>query len=129
MRCGANTDTDLRELWRRIVFSVAVSNTDDHLRNHGFLLTKRGWVLSPAYDVNPNPEGHGLSLNISDTDNSLDFDLAMEVAPLFRVGESEALDIRKKVSSVVARWRKYASGAGIGHAEQDVMATAFRVAT
>lgn len=128
MRCGAKPDTDLRELWRRIVFSIAVSNTDDHLRNHGFLLTQRGWELSPAYDINPNPEGQGLSLNISDTDNSLDFELAMDVAPLFRVGESDALVIRKKVSSVVARWRKYASGAGIGHTEQDVMATAFRAA-
>ena len=123
-----NVDGNLVELFRRTVFNIAVSNCDDHLRNHGFLLTQRGWELSPAYDINPNPEGQGLSLNISDTDNSLDFELAMDVAPLFRVGESDALAIRKKVSSVVARWRKYASGAGIGHTEQDVMATAFRAA-
>jgi len=68
---GANVNADLEELWKRIVFSISVSNTDDHLRNHGFLLTERGWILSPAYDINPNETGLGLSLNISESDNSL----------------------------------------------------------
>ena len=99
----------------------------DHLHNHGFLLAESGWELSPAYDINPNPQGHGLSLNISDTDNSLDFELAMEVAPFFRVGDSEAKKILDKVSSTVAKWRRYATGAGIGHAEQEEMEPAFRV--
>jgi len=127
MRYGARPDVDLRELWRRIVFSIAVSNTDDHLRNHGFLLAESGWELSPAYDINPNPQGHGLSLNITDTDNSLDFELAMDVAPFFRIGDSEAKKILDKVSSTVAKWRRYATGAGIGHAEQEEMEPAFRV--
>ncbi len=67
---------DLSQLWRRILFSVAVSNTDDHLRNHGFLLTPAGWVLSPAYDINPNPAGPaGLTLNIDEVDNSLNISI------------------------------------------------------
>ena len=57
IRKGANVDADLQELFRRIVFSICISNTDDHLRNHGFILTQGGWTLSPAYDINPNPKG------------------------------------------------------------------------
>lgn len=123
---GASPDCDLQELWRRIVFSIAVSNTDDHLRNHGFLLTDAGWRLSPAYDLNPNPQGGGLSLNISDHDNSLDFALAQEVAPFFRVTASDADKILKKITDTVARWRDYAARAGISHSEQLDMKTAFR---
>ncbi len=107
MRYGARPDADLHELWRRIVFSIAVSNTDDHLRNHGFLLAKSGWELSPAYDINPNPQGHGLSLNITDTENSLDFEFAMEVAPFFRISATEAKKILNKVGSTVGKWRRY----------------------
>ena len=59
-RNGANIESDLTELWQRIVFNVFVSNTDDHLRNHGFILTARGWILSPAFDINPNEDGSGL---------------------------------------------------------------------
>ena len=60
---GGNPNPDLEELWRRIVFSICVSNTDDHLRNHGFILTESGWVLSPAYDINPNETGTGLGIS------------------------------------------------------------------
>jgi len=84
---GAQTDVDLRELWSRIVFNILVSNTDDHLRNHGFILVPgKGWRLSEAYDVNPVPESQGLKLNISEADNALDLELARSVAPYFRVG-------------------------------------------
>ncbi|MGD2034465.1 MAG: HipA domain-containing protein, partial [Bacteroidales bacterium] len=75
---GANVNDDLKELWRRIVFNICVSNTDDHLRNHGFILTPQGWILSPAYDINPTEHATGLKLNISEADNSLSLDLAME---------------------------------------------------
>jgi len=126
MRYGAKPTEDLRELWTRIVFSIAVSNTDDHLRNHGFLLTDSGWILSPAYDLNPNPHGCGLSLNITDSDNSLDFSLAMEVAPLFRMEIHEAATVLKKVRSVVSAWRNYADHVGISHGEQEEMRLAFR---
>lgn len=77
---GSNPTEDIRELWKRIVFSVGVSNTDDHLRNHGFILTpNQGWRLSPAFDINPTPDGHGLDLNIDEENNVLSFDLCMEV--------------------------------------------------
>lgn len=65
---GAQTATDLEQLWRRIVFNIAVSNTDDHLRNHGFILDKKGWKLSPAYDLNPVTPANGLHLNIMESD-------------------------------------------------------------
>ena len=81
---GAQTDTDLHQLWSRIVFNLLVSNTDDHLRNHGFILVPgKGWRLSEAYDMNPVPESHGLKLNISEADNAMDLDLARSVAPIF----------------------------------------------
>ena len=73
MRYGECADADLRELWSRIVFSVAIGNTDDHLRNHGFLLSAAGWRLSPCYDINPDPRPAGLSLAIDEHDNSMGF--------------------------------------------------------
>ncbi len=67
------------------MFSIAVTNTDDHLRNHGFLFDQKGLRLSPMYDVNPNPDGVGLSLNIDDMDNSLSFDVAIDTAKYFDI--------------------------------------------
>ena len=126
MRYGAEPERDLRELWRRIVFSIAVSNTDDHLRNHGFLLSNAGWRLSPAYDINPNSQGYGLSLNISESDNALDFSLARQVAPDFRLSIREAESILKKTTGTVSRWKTYANAVGIPRSEQETMQTAFR---
>ncbi len=127
IRHGAAVEKDLEELWRRIVFSIAVKNTDDHLRNHGFLLTGKGWTLSPAYDINPNEYGKGLSLNISDTDNSLDLDLALEVAGLFRIDDKKANKIIKQVTIAVSDWKKIAAKYKISKAEQDRMAAAFEL--
>lgn len=126
-RQGAQPVSDLEELWRRIVFSIAVSNTDDHLRNHGFLFTENGWILSPAYDLNADPTGNGLSLNISETDNALNFDLALEVAPYFRIKPQSANKIMHEVTSAVRGWKKHASALGIARTEQEIMAAAFRV--
>ncbi len=123
---GANVKDDLAELFRRIVFPIAVSNTDDHLRNHGFILTKQGWILSPAYDINPNPYGTGLKLNISEEDNSLDFDLVLSVAPYFRLTEKEALGIIEDIKSVVSNWETIASRYQIPKSEQVLMSVAFR---
>ena len=123
---GANVKEDLTELFRRIVFSIAVSNTDDHLRNHGFILTKQGWVLSPAYDINPNPYGTGLKLNISEEDNSLDFDLALSVAPYFRLTEKEALGIIRNIKSVISEWEAIAIKYQISKSERDMMSSAFK---
>ena len=122
---GGNANEDLEQLWRRIVFSICVSNTDDHLRNHGFILTKFGWVLSPAYDINPVETGTGLKLNISDSDNTLDLDLAMEVHPFFRLTEAKALEIIEENKNAVRDWRKIASQYGISKAEQELKSRAF----
>lgn len=122
---GANVDADLEELWRRIVFSICISNTDDHLRNHGFILSPKGWALSPAYDINPVETGTGLSLNISDSDNSLDLELAIEVCAFFRISEDRANKIIIEVTSAVKDWRKVANKHGISKAEQEMKSQAF----
>ena len=122
---GTQVNKDLEELWRRIVFNISVSNTDDHLRNHGFLLEGNGWILSPAYDMNPEEEGTGLSLNISDTDNALDLDLAMEVLPYFRLDEKRGNEIVHKVTSAVSEWRILAKEMGIARTESELKERAF----
>ena len=125
---GARVEEDLMELWRRIVFSICVSNTDDHLRNHGFLLSEEGWVLSPAYDINPNEFGRALSLNISEDDNALDIDLALEVSEYFRLSEKRAEEIVNEVKLSVRNWRTLANKYGISRSEQDIKAIAFQKA-
>lgn len=128
MQQGAEADKDLEQLWKRIVFSICVSNTDDHLRNHGFLLQQRGWVLSPAFDVNPNPHGDGLKLNISETDNSQDLKLAKEAAEYFRVKAARADQLISAIVISVKNWRSISKYAGISSNDQDRMAAAFRIA-
>ncbi len=123
---GANAQEDLRQLWKRIVFSISISNTDDHLRNHGFLLTKKGWILSPAYDINPVEDAIGLKLNISENDNSLDFDLALEVASYFRINKVDAENEINNIKKIVSNWRNIASKLGISRIEQESKSDAFR---
>src|SRR5579871_6172183 len=126
---GANTDNDLEELWRRIVFFIAVKNTDDHLRNHGFILVPgSGWILSPAYDVNPVHHRTGLTLNISENDNSLDFDLALSVAKYFRLNEQRSQTIISEIKKAVLGWQKIAIQLSIPRSEQELMASAFEKA-
>jgi serine/threonine-protein kinase HipA len=124
---GAKTKSDLSQLWRRIVFNIAVSNTDDHLRNHGFLFTKKGWVLSPAYDMNPVIHSTGLHLNIDQHDNSLSFDLAFKVIPYFQLNQLDADKIYKEVLESVKNWTIEANKIGISRNEQKLMANAFRL--
>ena len=126
---GVHTDADLRELWSRIVFNVLVSNTDDHLRNHGFILVLgKGWRLSEAYDMNPVPESHGLKLNISEADNALSLDLVRSVAPYFRVDAKAEQEIIERSRGVVKQWPKIAARLGIPTREQYRMASAFGLA-
>jgi len=129
MRHGATPQADLAELWRRIVFNICVSNTDDHLRNHGFILaTKEGWRLSPAYDMNPNPQGDGLTLNITENDNRLDLGLALEVAESFHLELSHAQELLEVVCHAVKQWRQVATRQKISKMEQEKMALAFQQA-
>lgn len=127
MNNGAQVDSDLEELWRRIVFNICVSNTDDHLRNHGFLLTKNGWVLSPAYDINPVETGTGLKLNISENDNSLDLNLAIDVCSFFRLSKKRANEILDEVLNAVSKWKIVATKYGISRVEQEIKSMAFKV--
>jgi serine/threonine-protein kinase HipA len=123
---GANVTDDLAQLWRRIVFSICVSNTDDHLRNHGFILTNEGWILSPAYDINPVETGTGLKLNINENDNSLDLELALEVCQYFRLKDKRAKEIIEEVKSAVSNWREIANKYQISRSEQELKSRAFR---
>ena len=125
---GAYVDRDLEQLWRRIVFFICVSNTDDHLRNHGFLLRKTGWELAPAYDMNPVETLHGLKLNISETDNAQSLELAMEVTPYFRIKPKKAKIIIREMIAQVKKWRMIASEMGISLREQNRKAGAFSIA-
>lgn len=122
---GTNVDENLQQLWRRIVFNIAVSNTDDHLRNHGLILNEKGWELSPAYDLNPSTEKDGLALNIDMDDNSLNFDLAKSVGEFFRLSESEMETIIEEVLTVVSDWKSVAKQIGIPNKEQLLMESAF----
>lgn len=122
---GAQTKTDLAQLWRRIVFNIAVSNTDDHLRNHGFLLTKKGWKLSPAYDLNPIVGKQGLHLNITDTSNALDYALAFDVIDFFRLSLEEATSIYDEVLKAVKNWPSVANKLAISRNEQLTKQDAF----
>src|SRR5690606_17934303 len=128
MRHGAEANKDLEQLWRRIVFYICVSNTDDHLRNHGFLLRDGGWVLSPAYDINPVATGGGLALNISKEDNSQSLDLARSVAPVFRVDEGRSTVIIGEVINAVRDWAELAKKLKLPSREISQMKNAFRVA-
>jgi serine/threonine-protein kinase HipA len=125
-RYGENVAADLRELWSRIAFSVAVGNADDHLRNHGFLLGKRGWRLSPLFDVNPQPGATHLSLNITENDNRMDFELVREVAPFFRLDQSSADGILSHLRDVVSRWQSHARRYASTSADIDRMRSAFQ---
>ena len=118
---------DLAQLWRRMVFNIAISNTDDHFRNHGFILTENGWQLSPAYDINPSVDKEGLSLNIDMDDNSLDYELAKSVGVYFRLKESDMGGILTEVLQSVKNWQTIAEKIGISRREQDEMERAFRV--
>jgi hypothetical protein len=110
-----------------IVFYICISNVDDHLRNHGFILQPNGWILSPAFDINPVANGNGLKLNISESDNSQDLALAKSVAEYFRVKPDRADIIIKEVISAVKGWQQEANTLGISTREQAIMKNAFRI--
>ncbi len=122
---GSQNVVDLQQLWRRIIFNICVSNTDDHLRNHGFLLTEKGWILSPAYDLNPSVDKDGLSLQINETDNALDFDLAREVGVYFEMLPQQMDACIAEVSAAVNQWERVADELGIRRSEKELMAPAF----
>ena len=123
---GAHPKDDIKELWKRIVFSIAVSNTDDHFRNHGFILENDGWSLSPMYDVNPDLYGRYLSLNINDTESMLDFDVAIDAAPYYGIEKKDAEKMVDEIKDIVSNnWKNLASKYGVGRGEIERMKVAF----
>ncbi|MDA1315287.1 MAG: HipA domain-containing protein [Acidobacteria bacterium] len=128
-RHGAEAKKDMRALWRRIVFSILISNTDDHLRNHGFVYEgPAGWRLSPAYDINPVPvdiKPRVLSTNITLDDGTASLDLALEVAGYFGLPPEEARAAVAQVAAATAQWRMEAAELGLTKGEIERMSTAF----
>lgn len=124
---SAAVEEDLSQLWKRIVFNILISNTDDHLRNHGFILGEKGWRLSPAYDLNPSIDKDSLALNIDIDQGRLDLKLAKSVGPFFRLTEKAMDQIIEEVKTSVATWEKKASQLGISRSEQLIMKAAFRI--
>jgi len=126
---GSNPNIDKEELFKRIVFSIMISNTDDHLRNHGFLYDNRGWRLSPVYDVNPTPrdiKARILSTKIDFSNYSADTDIALSVCNEFSLSLLKAKEIIKNIGSVVSKeWKNIAKNFGIEKNEIDYMASAF----
>lgn len=128
-RHGAAAKRDLTELWRRVVFNILVSNTDDHLRNHGFLYEDgQGWRLSPAYDLNPTPADvrpRVLRTFIDEEDGTASVDLALSTAEYYGLGLSEAKRILGEVGRVVGGWQAEAAGLDASRREITRMESAF----
>ena len=123
---GAQPKKDLIELWKRIVFNMAVTNTDDHLRNHAFMLTDKGWILSPLYDVNPVPYGDELSLNVDEDDNSISIDLAVQTAVKFGISKSDAEAVAEDILQIVRdNWERTAAGYALTRRQIEEMRPAF----
>jgi serine/threonine-protein kinase HipA len=122
---GHHIEEELHQLWRRIVFNIAISNTDDHPRNHGFLLYEKGWRLSPAFDINPSTEKVGLQLNIDEANNTLDLNLAKSVGDYFQLNDAEMNQIISEVFDSVNQWKAIAFEIGIQRSEIEVMEGAF----
>ncbi len=126
---GAAPKEDMAELWRRIVFTIMISNTDDHLRNHAFIYERyKGWRLSPAYDLNPTPieiKPRILTTAIDFYDTSASLETALSVVKEFRLKKEDALQIIKEVRSAVMQWREVASEFGLSKRECDTMSSAF----
>ena len=127
MQRSPESKEDLEQLWRRMAFNILVSNTDDHLRNHGFMLTPLGWRLSPAYDMNPNEMGYGLTLNISENSNELDLTLALDTAHLYQLKSNKAQNILKEMIDEISNWRAVAKKFGISNSEIEQTKRAFRL--
>lgn len=127
MQYGSQPQKDLSQLFRRIIFNIAISNTDDHLRNHGMLLDKKGWRLSPAYDLNPSPNTYTLSLSLDGYSHELDFDAALRQSSFYMLDTKQATSILTQVSHQVRTWRAVALSYGISNVECDAMEAAFHI--
>lgn len=117
-----NVEDNLQELYRRVVFNVCIGNSDDHFRNHGFLLTPKGWTLSPAYDMNPTLNEYQ-SLLITSTSNKADLQTLLDACEEYMIGRNVAEIIVQEVTDAVQDWRSQALRLGISKREMDVFAS------
>lgn len=118
---------DLEQLFRRLVFNVAISNRDDHLRNHGFILEPTGWRLSPAYDLNPNIDKAGHTLNLDINNNLLEVHELVTTADYYDLTYDQATKITSEVVEIVKSWKAVAKNLGISNGEIEIMQPAFIV--
>jgi serine/threonine-protein kinase HipA len=123
---GADTRADCVQLFRRVLFNILIHNTDDHLRNHGFLVDESGIRLSPAFDINPSVDRQELTLAINEVETTCDVSIAMEASREYGLKPREAADVLKQVQESVRHWREEATRLNIPKAEQDLMAHAFQ---
>lgn len=122
---GISPERDIRELWRRVLFSCAIGNVDDHMRNHGFLRVRGGWCLSPAFDINPTPGDNTkyLRTEVDFDDDEAHPQVAVDACEWYRISSAEALAEARAMSSVIRHWRKVATANGIAKPSQDYMAS------
>ena len=115
-----DVENNLRQLYRRVAFNIAIGNTDDHFRNHGFLLTPKGWTLSPAYDMNPTSNEYQ-SLLINSSTNKSDLNLLLGSSEEYMIGKDEASKIIQEVTNAIKGWRRMAASLGIAKREMELL--------
>jgi serine/threonine-protein kinase HipA len=120
-----DVEQNLRQLYRRVAFNIAIGNSDDHFRNHGFLLTPRGWTLSPAYDMNPTLNEYQ-ALLINSTTNHADLQVLLDSSEEYMIGKDEAVRIIDEVKAGVKHWKSIATRLGIAKREMDVFEQVFQ---
>ena len=129
MQQGYDIENDLAQLFRRLIFNILISNTDDHLRNHGFLFSnQQGWSLSPAYDLNPTPtwiKPRILSTNINLDNADASIDLALSIAGEFRLNKNQAIKIIKEVAESTNQYKQVAKNLNISKSEISQFSSAF----
>ena len=120
-----DVEQNLRQLYRRVAFNIAIGNSDDHFRNHGFLLTPRGWTLSPAYDMNPTLNEYQ-ALLINSTTNHADLQVLLDSSEEYMIGKDEAVYIIEEVKAGVKHWKSIATRLGIAKREMDMFEQVFQ---
>ena len=114
-----DVESNLCQLYRRVAFNIAIGNSDDHFRNHGFLLTPRGWTLAPAYDMNPTLNDHQ-ALLINSSTNRADLEVLLTSSEEYMIGRDEAQRIIEEVKIGVSRWKSLAKRLGFAKREMEI---------
>ena len=121
-----DVEDNLQQLYRRVAFNIAIGNSDDHFRNHGFLLTPRGWTLSPAYDMNPTLNDYQ-ALLINSSTNHADLQVLLDSSEEYMIGKEEAMRIVNEVKDGVSKWKTIAIRLGIAKREIEVFKDCYKI--